>query len=498
MIGLNLNPELTQLDPARLGLCLVNYQGKIHYANQQFCHLLGYQKSQLLALSVEDLVPMAERGAHIGWRKDFESQGKGASRMGRGRRIQARKYDGTIIEVEIGLIPVQVEEELMTMTLLSRSGGDWPLLHLMSFGFLLAEKSGVGSSNTERHFRHKDGSWLPALLSGAAIYQPDGTFEQVVLSAKDISEQYRQRERLEQAVVERTRELEQAKKEAEQANQAKSQFLSRMSHEIRTPIHGIIGSLDLLSPDTLNTDQQLQIQQAETSANHLLGVIDEILDFSRLEAGQMTYSSQPFDLGQTCQQVLDLLRPLAEDKGLSLQLEWGSDLSPTREGDQQKVRQVLINLIGNAIKFSDSGSVRLKVVPREEECLCFEVIDRGPGIAEEEQQRLFEAFSQLDETATRPQGGTGLGLAISRQFVQGMGGQMGVESRVGQGSTFWLELPLPVTEAPTPAAVDRVAEEVSLEGCRVLIVDDEAVNRAIASGYLRRAGGQVEEAVDGQ
>jgi signal transduction histidine kinase len=274
----------------------------------------------------------------------------------------------------------------------------------MSFGFLLAEKSGVGSSNTERHFRHQDGSWLPALLSGSAIYQPDGTFEQVVLSAKDISEQYRQREKLEQAVVERTRELEQTKKEAEEANQAKSRFLSRMSHEIRTPIHGIIGSLDLLSPDTLSTDQQLQIQQAETSANHLLGVINEILDFSRLEAGQMTYSSQPFDLGQTCQQVLGLLRPLAEDKGLSLQLEWAPDLAAARQGDQQKLRQVLINLVANAIKFSTEGSIRLKVESLTAERLRLEVVDTGPGIPAEEQQRLFEAFSQLDETATRAQG----------------------------------------------------------------------------------------------
>jgi CheY-like chemotaxis protein/HPt (histidine-containing phosphotransfer) domain-containing protein/anti-sigma regulatory factor (Ser/Thr protein kinase) len=302
-----------------------------------------------------------------------------------------------------------------------------------------------------------------------------------------------------------TQELELARQlaevaqvEAESANQAKSQFLSRMSHEIRTPIHGIIGSLDLLSPDTLSTDQQLRIQQAATSANHLLGVINEILDFSRLEVGEMAYQTVPFDLAQTCRQVLDLLRPLAQDKGLSLQLEWAPDLLPAREGDQQKVRQVLINLIGNAVKFSDSGRIRLKVVPREEERLRFEVIDRGPGIAEQEQQRLFEAFSQLDESHTRQYGGSGLGLAISLQFVQGMGGQMGVESRVGQGSTFWLELPLPATEAPTPVAVDSVTEEVSLEGCRVLIVDDEAVNRAIAGGYLRRAGGQVEEAVDGQ
>jgi len=138
------------------------------------------------------------------------------------------------------------------------------------------------------------------------------------------------------------------------------------------------------------------------------------------------------------------------------------------------------------------------VVPLEEERLRFEVIDRGPGIAEEEQERLFEAFSQLDESNTRQYGGTGLGLAISMQFVLGMGGQMGVESRVDQGSIFWLELPLPATESSIPAAVDSVAEEVRLEGCRVLIVDDEAVNRAIAGAYLQRAGCQVEEAVDGR
>ena len=336
---------------------------------------------------------------------------------------------------------------------------------------------------------------------------------------QDITELNQYRQELEHIVDQRTDELRQAlddqieltgqlnqarqtaetaQQEAEEANQAKSQFLSRMSHEIRTPMHGVMGSLDLLQLDSLSPAQQQRLEQAQTSAEHLLEVIDEILDFSRLEAGQTTYQSRPFDLAQTCQQVLDLLQSLAQQKGLRLQLEWTPDLAAARQGDQQKLRQVLINLVANAIKFSTEGSIRLKVESLTTERLRLEVVDTGPGIPAEEQQRLFEAFSQLDETATRAQGGTGLGLAISRQFVQGMGGQMGVESRVGQGSTFWLELPLPATEAPIPAVVDSVTEEVSLEGRRVLIVDDEAVNRAIASGYLRRAGGQVEEAVDGQ
>jgi PAS domain S-box-containing protein len=379
--------------------------------------------------------------------------------------------------------------------------------------------SGTERDNYQVPIYTKDGREVVILLNATTRRDTQGQIIGVVGVGQDITELNQYRQELEHIVDQRTDELRQAlddqieltgqlnqarqtaetaQQEAEEANQAKSQFLSRMSHEIRTPMHGVMGSLDLLQLDSLSPAQQQQIGQAQTSAEHLLEVIDEILDFSRLEAGQTTYQSRPFDLAQTCQQVLELLQPLAQQKGLRLQLEWTPDLAAARQGDQQKLRQVLINLLANAIKFSTEGSIRLKVQPLTAERLRLEVVDTGPGIPAEEQQRLFEAFSQLDETATRAQGGTGLGLSISMQFVQGMGGKMGVESQLGQGATFWLELPLSLTDVRLPADTTEAEEELDLRGLRVLVVDDEAVNRSIASEYLQRAGCVVEVADDGQ
>jgi len=297
---------------------------------------------------------------------------------------------------------------------------------------------------------------------------------------------------------------EAAQAEAEEANQAKSQFLSRMSHEIRTPMNGILGYLSLIPQQRLEEADRQDVQQAIDSSLHLRQVVNEILDFSRLQAAEISYQTAAFDLGQTCRQALDMLKPLAEQKGIRLQLDWPFQLEARRSGDQPRVKQVLINLVGNAIKFSDRGEVRLRVAPGEGDRLRFEVIDQGPGIAQEQQQRLFEAFSQLDESNTRLHGGSGLGLTISRQFVQGMGGQMRVESQLGLGSTFWFELPMAAVEmeagieATPTSVVTEDATELDLSGRRALVVDDEAVNRLLAGRLLEGLGCQVEEAVDGQ
>ena len=366
---------------------------------------------------------------------------------------------------------------------------------------------GSETDNYQVPLTTKDGREVIILLNATTRRDTQGQVIGVVGVGQDITELNQYRRELEQRVTQRTQELvearetaEKAQLEAEEANRAKSQFLSRMSHEIRTPMHGVMGSLGLMESDLLTNEQQQQVQQAQTSAEHLLQVINEILEFSRLEAGEVIFHKDPFDLSQTCQQALDLVQPLALQKGLDLRLEWMTNLPSARLGDQQKIRQVLINLLGNAIKFTETGSVRLKALPLEANWLRLEIVDTGTGIAESQQLRLFEAFSQVDESNTRPQGGTGLGLAISQQFVQGMGGQMRVESQPGHGSTFSFELMLPLHEDPLPVSEGLIspAEEIDLQEIRVLVVDDEPVNLAIARGYLQQAGSQVQTAENGQ
>ena len=278
-----------------------------------------------------------------------------------------------------------------------------------------------------------------------------------------------------------SQELEKAKDLAEEAARIKSEFLANMSHEIRTPMNGVLGMLDLLSETELSALQQNWLGTAHSSGQALLEIINDILDLSKLEADQLDIESVTFNLVELIDGVCALLALRAHDKGLELNCLLPANLASLWQGDPLRIRQVLTNLLGNAIKFTEQGEVSIGVtlLPESPHLLRFEIRDTGIGISEENQSRLFKSFSQAESSTARRFGGTGLGLFISKKLVDLMGGTIGVDSVADQGTCFWFTLPLKQTEAlPTPEP------RIDISGKRALIVDDNATNRNILSHYL--------------
>jgi signal transduction histidine kinase/DNA-binding NarL/FixJ family response regulator len=285
--------------------------------------------------------------------------------------------------------------------------------------------------------------------------------------------------------------MQQAKEEAERASRAKSEFVSRMSHELRTPLNAILGFAQLLESEPLEPSQQSYVGLINRSGQHLMDLINQVLDHAKIEAGRLSLEHIAFDFRQAVDEVAAIVAERAGSKGLRFAARIADDLPHRVMGDPTRLRQVLINLLTNAVKFTEQGSVELRVAP-DGDRIFFSIRDTGIGMDERARARLFQPFGQADDSITRKYGGTGLGLMISQELVQAMGGQIEVDSAPGAGSCFWFALPLSEAAAgedtAKPAAPGAAAPLPALVGGRVLLVDDNQVNQKLGSAMLDRLG----------
>jgi signal transduction histidine kinase/ActR/RegA family two-component response regulator len=305
-------------------------------------------------------------------------------------------------------------------------------------------------------------------------------------------------ERKNETLQRQARELEEARASAEQASIAKSQFLAVTSHEIRTPMNGILGAMELLIGTSLSEEQTRYVRIAHRSGTALLGLIDDVLDLSRIEASRLELRLESIELPALLSEAVELIRIGARDKGILVHVELAPGLPRWVRGDALRLRQVLVNLLSNAVKFTEGGEVVLQAarVHGDERALRLSVRDTGIGIPPGQLAAIFSAFTQVDSSSTRRHGGSGLGLAIVHEIVTLMGGTVAVESRPGQGSTFTVELPLEEAAEPEGWASEPAPDRPGT-AIRVLLAEDDAVNQLVVAGMLERMGCTVETVADG-
>jgi signal transduction histidine kinase/CheY-like chemotaxis protein len=332
------------------------------------------------------------------------------------------------------------------------------------------------------------------------------SFNRMIAALAASHEEIRQhQERLEERIQQRTDELEKAMRGARAASQAKSEFLANMSHELRTPMNGLLGMLDIVLDSPVTGEQRENIEIAQRCAYNLLELLNDILDLSKIEAGRMVLEKVPFKVRSVVEECVRSQAAKAAQKHVDVHFECGSGAATVVAGDPLRMRQIVANLLSNAIKFTDKGWVRVRQnVARLADGrmnVVIEITDTGTGIPADKLPHIFEKFTQADSSISRKYGGTGLGLAITRKLVEIYGGQIRVESRVGEGSTFCVELPFelaPASSQAEPVASRTESADGGPKSARLLLVEDNAVNQRVVLAMLRKQGLRIDVANNGQ
>jgi len=342
--------------------------------------------------------------------------------------------------------------------------------------------------------RHKDGHYLTVLDRGFAVRNDSGEVVRMVGTHTDITAQKK---------VEL--ELQQEKERAEEANRSKSEFLANMSHEIRTPMNGVLGIAELLSTTPLNQEQLKYLDIMQESGKALLVIINDILDFSKVEAGKETLNIQPFNLPLAVERVCRLLQLQAEEKKLYLKNITSPNVPEWLAGDVVRVEQILMNLIGNSIKFTSRGGITVQTdvvsIDQDDVSVQITVEDTGVGVPEDKQGEIFNYFTQADASTTRTYGGTGLGLAISKQLIELMGGTIKIESEPGHGTKFRINLQLTIVYKPDLDNSNKSSSsalDLAHQQCQVLIVEDNKTNQLVTKRLLEHIGCRAEVAENGE
>ncbi|GBG15001.1 histidine kinase [Novimethylophilus kurashikiensis] len=549
------------VDTTTEGVCLVDTGFTIAFVNARMAALLGYSPEEMLGHALSDFVVVAEMPDHL---QRMHNRSKGISEnyqrrfLHKSGKVVLVRASATPIFDEKGEFigslgmftditeQAKIEHQLRLLSFaLDEVGESILLLGHNDTHFLYASLSAVRNLGYSREeltggmgvydidpewnqerwdqfwpelikrrrmqfesvHKRRDGTTFPVEIT-ANYFEFDGEVYNLSIS-RDISERKRAeeelkhyRESLEVTVSERTAELELAKDAAEAANRAKSVFLANMSHELRTPLNAILGFSDLMSKTGhLPPEQHEYVNIINRSGEHLLNLINDVLEMSNIDTGHIELESSGFDLGNLVRDVTDMMRIKAAQKGLRLEVDQASRFPRFATGDEARIRQILINLLGNAIKYTSTGHVTLRLNTHADGRLLIEVEDTGIGIAPEDQKRIFDPFVQLGEQGTRK--GTGLGLSITRQFVTLMGGTIKVSSSLGAGSVFSVELPL--AGAPVHSLASHTASETEIVGVtagqpeyRILIAEDQEDNQLLLITLMQDLGLPTKLAVNGE